>query len=98
MFTILDMGDFRILEIHEDDSMRRRYFHKDGTELVHFRRKKDSKKLAAVVYGVVKVFKKPNTSTYHWEVLKHTGRALWLNVESDTDRVLDNMLEYDGDI
>jgi hypothetical protein len=71
---------------------RLRFWHKDGGEQVQFR--KAGSKLIAAVTGGVMVYKLPKVNEFHREYMAHNARALWLGLQSDPDRLVDNMLEY----
>lgn len=95
-YSIMGEGDTRVLTVLHNSSMSLRFYHKEGKEQVQFKR--SGARLIAAVTGSVLVYKKPNAHEFHRELMAHNGRALWLGLQSDPDRLVDNMLEYVGTI
>lgn len=91
-YCIHGTGETRILEVVAANAHRLRFWHKDGIEQIHF--KKVGAKLVAVVTGGVMVYRLPNVNDFHRELMAMNGRALWLGLQADTDRLVENMLEY----
>lgn len=49
----------------------------------------------AKVAGAVDVYKKPHAQTYHRELMRQNGLALYRGLAgADSEQLLDNMLEY----
>jgi hypothetical protein len=82
----------RVLTVLTARSLSFRFYHKDGKEQVRFRQA--GPRLIAAVTGSVMVYKKPNAMQYHKELMQHNARAMWLGLESDPSRLIDNLLEY----
>lgn len=91
-YTIMGDADTRVLTILANCALRYRFWHKDGLEQVVF--KPSGPRLIACTIGPVMVYKKPNAMQYHKEYMIANARAMWLGLQSDSDRLLDNMLEY----
>lgn len=91
-YTIVGDGESRVLTVLANCSLRYRFWHKDGLEQVQF--KSAGSRLIAVATGSVLVYKKPHAMQYHKEYMLANARAMWLGLQSDPDRLLDNMLEY----
>lgn len=92
MYSIHGTGESRVLELQASSSHRFRFWHKEGKEQVRF--KKMGGKLIAAVAGIVTVYKMPSANDFHREFIAHNNKALWLGLQSDAQRLVDNMLEY----
>lgn len=92
-YAIKGNGADRVLIVEANSAQRFRFWHKDGAEQVCFRR--IGSRLIAAVTGKVMVYKKPNAQQFHREYMAANSRALWLGLQVDTDRLIDNMLEYE---
>ena len=91
-YTIMGDGPVRVLTVSADRSLSFRFWHKDGAEQVRF--KQSGPRLIAATTGGVMVYHKPHALQYHKEYMFANARAMWLGLQSDSDRLLDNMLEY----
>lgn len=91
-YSITGQGDERVLMVVASSAHRLRFWHLGGGEQVQFKRV--GSKLIAAVKGAVMVYKLPNVHDFHREVMAANNRALWLGLQSDTNRLVENMLEY----
>ncbi len=92
VYQIHGEGDNRVLELQASSSHRFRFWHRDGKEQIKF--KQSGGKLIAAVTGKLLVYKLPNAHEFHREYMAHNRTALWLGLQADTDRLVDNMLEF----
>lgn len=91
-YSVHGSGDNRVLVVAGSSAHRFRFWQDAGSSIVQF--KKSGGKLIASVTGKVMVYKKPNAHEFHRELMAANSRALWLGLQSDPDRLVDNMLEY----
>lgn len=91
LYSIQGEGVQRVLVVAKAAAHRFR-FTNDKREPVRLRIA--GSKLVAVVSGAVVVYAKPTANEFHRELMQHNARAMWCGLQSDPDRLVDNMLEY----
>lgn len=94
-YTIEGKGKSRILLLQGAQAHRFKFSQIIGEKLepVHFKRA--GGKLIAVVSDCVLVYKVPNAHKFHKEFMQHNARAMWMGMQSQPDRLLENMLEFE---
>lgn len=94
-YTITGENDNRILTLVAASAHRFRFFDSAGYQ-VKFQQVGSS--LIAAVKGKVDVYKMPKSNDFHREYMAHARTALWLGLQADPDRLVDNLLEFEETI
>ncbi len=95
-YSIKGTGDNRVLIVNKNSAHRFRFWHKEGGEQVLL--KGADCGLIASVVGKVLVYKLPSANDFHRELMAANRTGLWLGLQVDTERLVDNMLEYEETI
>jgi hypothetical protein len=95
-YSIKGDGQERVLLVNKNSSHRFRFWHKGGAEQVLFQQGEGG--LVALTVGKVLVYKLPNANEFHREYMAANRTALWLGLQVDTKRLVENMLEYEETI
>ena len=93
-YTVEGTGESRVLMLQKTHAHRFRFSQIIGKELLPVKFKVAGSKLVAVVSDCVMVYKLPNAHSFHKEYMAHNARAQWMGLESQPDRLVDNMMEY----
>lgn len=93
-YEIYGDEDIRMISIPVNKMhMYRFFFYKDNVKTrVKFKR------IGGYCYGYalnsVYVYTKPKAHEFHYEVMKHNARSLWLGMKPDFERLQNNMLDF----
>lgn len=90
-YSIHGVGAERVLMVASNVSHRFKFL--ENNQAVKFRR--SGGKLVAAVHNKIAVYKKPHSNTFHFEYMQANRSSLSRGEGgANSERILDNMLEY----
>lgn len=94
-YIVYGDGTDRVLLVHKSLGHRYKFYTTDSNaKKIPVKFKLFGCNLMAAVSDIVFVYQKPNSHTWHYEVMRHNARSLWLGLQPDYDRLENNLLEF----